>query len=354
MAWKKATSNEDITLKAVYDPNHARHNPAFFLVRGQITENKEIPARADALLEGLRAGNHELTQPQPLGRDPAAAVHTPEYLGFLEQAYSAWRALPNASSEVIPNVHPASRPASYPRSIVGRAGWHMQDTACPIGEHTFAAALRASEVAATAAALVAAGERAAYALCRPCGHHAYADRAGGFCYLNNTAIAAEYLRRFYARVAVLDVDLHHGNGTQGIFYHRRDVLTLSVHADPADFYPFFWGHKPERGAGAGEGANFNYPLALGSGDDAFLDALSEACRIIRGYAPQALVIAAGLDASSDDPFGALALSSDGFNRIGQAIAELGLATVFVQEGGYLSPTLGANLTELLGGFERSA
>ena len=167
-------------MKAVYDPNHARHNPAFFLVRGQMMENKEVPARADVLLQGLREGDHDIIEPRSFGRDPAAAVHTPEYLNFLEQAYAAWRELPNASREVIPNVHPTSRPASYPRSIVGRAGWHMQDTACPIGEHTFAAALRASEVAATAAALVADGARAAYALCRPCGHHAYADRAGGF------------------------------------------------------------------------------------------------------------------------------------------------------------------------------
>ena len=196
-------------------------------------------------------------------------------------------------------------------------------------------------------------ERASYALCRPPGHHAFADMAGGFCFLNNSAIAAAHLRQRHERVAILDVDVHHGNGTQGIFYERGDVLTISIHADPAWFYPFVWGYAHERGAGAGLGANFNIPLPLGTGDDDFIAALARAKAMLAAFAPGALVVALGLDASEHDPLAGLAVTTDGFHRIGAAIASIGLPTVFVQEGGYLSDILGANLTAVLGGFEQN-
>jgi acetoin utilization deacetylase AcuC-like enzyme len=208
-------------------------------------------------------------------------------------------------------------------------------------------------VAATAAQLVLEGEDAAYALCRPPGHHAYRDLAGGFCFLNNSAIAAAQLRLRHERVAILDVDVHHGNGTQGIFYERGDVLTVSIHADPASFYPFVWGYAHERGAGAGLGANLNIPLPIGTGDDGYLRALNAAQAMIEAFAPGALVVALGLDASEHDPLAGLAVTTDGFRRIGQAIARLGLPTVLVQEGGYLSDILGTNLTATLAGFEQA-
>ncbi len=170
---------------------------------------------------------------------------------------------------MIPNIHPIARDGSYPASAVGQAGYHMADTACPISAETFDSACWSAWSAVEAADAVLAGEPAAYALCRPPGHHAFADVAGGFCFLNNSAIAAQRLRSNAARVAILDVDLHHGNGTQGIFYARADVLTVSLHADPARFYPFFWGHADERGEGAGLGANLNLPLPRKSGDDRF-------------------------------------------------------------------------------------
>jgi acetoin utilization deacetylase AcuC-like enzyme len=177
--------------------------------------------------------------------------------------------------------------------------------------------------------------------------------AGGFCFLNNSAIAAAHLRQMHERVAILDVDVHHGNGTQGIFYERGDVLTISIHADPARFYPFVWGHAHERGAGAGLGANLNIPLPLGTGDDGFIAALARAKAMLAAFAPGALVVALGLDASEHDPLAGLAVTTDGFHRIGAAIASIGLPTVFVQEGGYLSDILGANLTAALGGFEQN-
>lgn len=199
-----------------------------------------------------------------------------------------------------------------------------------------------------------AGERAAYALCRPPGHHAFADVAGGFCFVNNSAVAAQRFLSNAARVVILDVDLHHGNGTQGIFYQRADVLTVSIHADPVRFYPFFWGHADERGEGAGLGYNFNLPLERKSGDGEFLAALDVAFRRIRAYAPDALVVALGLDAFEGDPFGGLSVSTPGFARIGEAISSLGIPTAIVQEGGYLCDALSDNLTAFLTGFGAAA
>ena len=201
--------------------------------------------------------------------------------------------------------------------------------------------------------MVLDGEDAVYALCRPPGHHAYRDLAGGFCFLNNSAIAAAHLRLKHERVAILDVDVHHGNGTQGIFYERPDVLTVSIHADPAFYYPYVWGYAHERGAGAGLGANFNIPLPLKTGDDGYLQALDVAAKRIKAFAPGALVVALGLDASEHDPLAGLAVTTPGFKRIGVALARIGLPTVLVQEGGYLSDILGQNLTAVLAGFEEA-
>ncbi|MEX2630964.1 MAG: histone deacetylase family protein [Tistlia sp.] len=338
-------------MKVVFSPEHARHEPQFFLVRGQPKPSAEQPERAERLHAAVSARGDQLLAPAGLGPGPRAAIHTPDYLRFLEEAWDAWQALGDSGGEIIANVHPARGHASYPRAIVGRAGWHMADTACPIGPGTFAAACAAADVAATGAELLLDGERQAYALCRPPGHHAYADMAGGFCFLNNAAIAAQQLRRAHQRVAILDVDVHHGNGTQGVFYERADVLTVSLHADPRDFYPFFWGHESERGAGAGLGYNLNLPLPIGTGDDDWLVALEQAFATIRAFAPGALVVALGLDAFEGDPLKALAITTPGFARIGGAIARLGLPTLLVQEGGYLAPELADNLVSFLEGFE---
>jgi acetoin utilization deacetylase AcuC-like enzyme len=199
---------------------------------------------------------------------------------------------------------------------------------------------------------VAGGARAAYALCRPPGHHAFADLAGGFCFLNNAGIAAERLRQAGLRPAILDIDVHHGNGTQGMFYARGDVLTVSIHADPARFYPFFWGHAQERGQGAGQGANLNLPLPRGTGDDPYLDTLAAGLRRIDAFAADVVVVATGLDAHVDDPFRGLGLTTPGFARIGAAIAAAGRPLVLVQEGGYISDALGPALSALLTGVQQ--
>jgi acetoin utilization deacetylase AcuC-like enzyme len=338
-------------LKAVYTELHRSHDPQFFLVRGVVKRTTEQPERADRLLAGLEAGKHKLIPPIVFGQGPRTRVHSPEYLNFLAEAWEAWSALGDAGPEMIANVHPVRNAATYPKHIVGRLGWHSADTACPIGPGTWSAACAATDVATTAAQLVLEGEDATYALCRPPGHHAFRDLAGGFCFLNNSAIAAVHLRLTHERVAILDIDVHHGNGTQGIFYERSDVLTVSIHADPNAYYPYVWGFAHERGVGEGIGANLNIPLPIGTGDDGYLAALDVAKRTIDAFAPGALVVALGLDASEHDPLAGLAVTTDGFRRIGAAIARFGLPTVFVQEGGYLSDILGANLTAVLRGFE---
>lgn len=337
-------------MKVVFDRRQLGHAPRRFLVRGEWRPCPEMPVRAEMLLEAARGAGHEIVAPEE--HDPSVweAVHARDYLQFLETAHARWRELPNAAPEVVPNVHPVRRSGGYPASVVGQAGWHMADTACPLTAESWPAIRASANTAAHAAELVMTGERVVYALCRPPGHHAYSDMAGGFCYLNNAAIAAQHLRRAAARLAVVDVDLHHGNGTQGIFYSRADVLTVSLHADPVRFYPFFWGHADERGEGAGLGYNLNLPLARKSGDAAFLEALAVGMRRIRSFAPEALVVALGLDAYEGDPFGGLSVSTPGFARIGEAIAGLKLPTVIVQEGGYLCDALGENLTSFLTGF----
>ena len=191
----------------------------------------------------------------------------------------------------------------------------------------------------------------AYAMCRPPGHHCFSDLAGGFCYLNNSAITAQYLRKNHDRVAIIDVDLHHGNGTQGMFYRRDDVFTLSIHADPSRFYPFFWGHAHEVGEGAGHGYNLNIPLPRGTKDEGFMKGLGDGLHHVRAFAPSTIVIALGLDAFEGDPFGGLAVSTAGFAEMAQMLAKLGLPTVIVQEGGYLCDELGDNLHAFLSGFE---
>jgi acetoin utilization deacetylase AcuC-like enzyme len=334
-------------MKVVSSEQQADHDPRFFLVRGRIQPSAEQPERAKRLLDGALAAGCEPCPAEPHHRAAILAVHTPDYLRFLEEAARQWAALPGAGPEVVPNVHPQRHAAAYPRSLVGRAGWHMADAACPIGPATWQAAISAADVALTAADRLLMGEPSVYALCRPPGHHAYADMAGGFCFLNNAAIAAARLRSRRGRVAILDLDVHHGNGTQGIFYEDGRVLTVSVHADPADFYPFFWGHAAERGSGPGQGCNVNIPLPVGSGDEVWLAAVDEALGHVRGFAPEALVLALGLDAHESDPLQGMRVTTPAFAGAARRVVALGLPTLVVQEGGYLSPALGPNLTAFL-------
>jgi acetoin utilization deacetylase AcuC-like enzyme len=338
-------------MQVVYDPAQKAHDPTSFLVNGAPRPSPEQPGRADALLAAAKAQGHPVTAPKDYGLGPISAVHTPEYVHFLRHAYERWARIEGASEEIIPNVHPDRRNVGYPKSVVGQAGYHMADTACPVSADTWGSITMSANTAVHGARLVKQGVPVAYSLCRPPGHHAFSDLAGGFCFFNNSGIAAQDLRGVADRVAILDVDLHHGNGTQGMFYQRPDVLTVSIHADPIRFYPFFWGHGDERGEGPGLGYNLNLPLPRGSGDDAFLDALKKAKARIEAFAPEVLVVALGLDAYEGDPFGGLTVTTPGFARIAESVAALKLPTLLVQEGGYLCDDLGRNLASFLGAFE---
>lgn len=340
-------------MQIVYDPAQKAHYPRYFLARGQQRPNPETPERVDILLGALQAAGHPVSAPaKDHGAAPRAAVHTPEYLRFLETIAERWQELPGVGDEVVANIHPVGRDVPYPRSPVGQAGFHMGDTGCPIGRETWASACASANTAVEAAErLLAGGSRAIYALCRPPGHHAFADMAAGFCYLNNVAIATERLRRQVSRVAILDVDVHHGNGTQAIFYARRDVLTVSIHADPIDFYPYFWGHASERGEGEGLGYNLNLPLPVGAGDAEMQAALPRAFERIATFGPDVLVVALGLDASRDDPLQGMQVSVDGFGAMGRMVGALPWPVLVVQEGGYVSKSLGDNLAAFLNGFE---
>lgn len=341
-------------MKAFWNPAQLTHAPAFFLVRGEVRPNFEIPARASALLAACRAMGMEVAAPGPVGREVLGSVHPPAYLDFLEHGFDAWAALGDAGPEMVANVHPSpemlANGAVMPPHITGQIGWFTADTSCPIGRHTWAASAAAA-AGAIAAADEAAGGRSAYALARPPGHHTYAARAGGHCYLNNAALAAErLLARGAKRVAVLDIDSHHGNGTQGIFYDRADVLFVSVHGDPNRYYPWYTGHAGERGDGPGAGFNRNFPLAFGTGDDPWLAAIAAGMAEIGRFGAEALVVSLGFDASKDEPLNALSVTADGFARAGAAIGAARLPAAIVQEGGYNVDVLGTLLTRFLQGF----
>lgn len=345
-------------MRCFHHPDTLLHEPPRFLVRGEPKPVPEKPERVQAVLDALTARGDMLEQAPAAGPGPRAAVHTPEYLAFLETAHARWSALPDASPAVIPNVHRGPDMLSYPTGVVGQAGFHMSDTACPIAEGTWAATVAASDCAVAAARVVARRNAdAAYALCRPPGHHAARDMAGGFCYLNHAAIAAEEALRLLAaagrppRVAVLDVDVHHGNGTQAIFWERDDVFFVSVHADPNDFYPFMAGYAHERGGGRGLGHTLNLPLPLGTSEDGFLEAVARSLTAIGRFAPSLMVLSLGFDTFKDDPLAAFGVTTPGFERLGRAIGEAGLPTVLVQEGGYAVDHLTANLGRFLDGFE---
>ena len=339
-------------MRIFFNEGQKQHAPDSFLVLGNLKPNPETAERAEAILEAAAADGHRVETPGDHGLGPISAVHSPDYLDFLATIHDQWSAIPGASPQVIPNIHPNRwQPDAVYTSPVGRAGYYMADTACPIAAGTWEAVYDSAQSAISATRAMTTDSAPTYALCRPPGHHAYTDMAGGFCFVNNSAVAAQLLRQHHERVAVLDVDVHHGNGTQGIFYERSDVLTLSLHRDPSGYYPFYWGHAHELGDGPGRGYNMNLPLPKGTGDDGFLTALETALDRIKWFSPGALVVALGLDAFEGDPLKGLSVTTDGFARIAERIARLGLPTVLVQEGGYLCPELGRNLASFLRGFE---
>lgn len=341
-------------MKIFYSTAHLRHAPTFEVFDGGVrVPIFEVPERATRILAALQQTDWaEILPPDDFGLDPILAVHDRGYVEFLASAWTEWLATdPEAGtaadkSALLPATFALRNQARRPASLLGRAGYYMMDLSAPIVEGTYAAALASANCALSAAQAVEAGERAAFALCRPPGHHAGVSNCGGYCYFNNAAIAANWLSS-KGKVALLDIDYHAGNGTQDIFYERADVLTISIHADPAFEYPHFSGYADQHGAGAGLGFHHNFPLPSGTDDTAYLETLNHALDLIREFAPSYLVISAGMDIYTDDPLGKIKVSHEGIAEIGRRIAKLNLPSVVVMEGGYNNEALGGNVVAFL-------
>ncbi len=337
----------------VYSDDHRLHDAKAEFVYGKLLPSFEMPKRADYILDRLREVKlGEIVAPEQQGRAPIERVHSTEFLEFLASAWDAWHAA-YGDSDALPNAWPArGMRQAVPEKVGARLGYYCFDTSTPITAGTWRAAVSAAEAALTAGAHVAGGARAAFALCRPPGHHAARDYYGGYCFLNNAAIAAEaFIARGAGRVAILDVDYHHGNGTQAVFYGRADVFFLSLHADPRWDYPYFLGFADETGEGAGEGFNANYPMPWGTAWPAYAEALGDAVARIRRYGPDALVVSLGVDTFKEDPISKFKLETEDYPRIGAMIASLGRLTLFVMEGGYAVEEIGLNTVSVLQGFE---
>jgi acetoin utilization deacetylase AcuC-like enzyme len=340
-----------------YNAAHTQHAAQFEIFRGDKVPAFEKPERAAWVAERLAAREHPL---RPPGADATAVihqVHSARYVRFLQTAWQQWLALDpaNAQREAFPSVWPVRslRSDVEPDNFTGKLGLYSMDNGAPMLAGTWAAVKGGADAAHSAALAVASGEaQAAFCLSRPPGHHAGADFMGGYCFLNNAAVAAQtLLNQGFKRVAVLDVDYHHGNGTQSIFYERNDVLFVSIHGDPRTEYPFYLGHADERGAGPGMGFNLNLPLPAGSSAPRWFAALAQACQAIADSGAEALVVSLGLDTFADDPISSFALQATDFTQLGVVLAGLGLPTVWVFEGGYATAALAVNTVNVLEGFD---
>jgi acetoin utilization deacetylase AcuC-like enzyme len=335
----------------VYTERHRLHTSDQVTLEGAPFILEEVPARAEIILQALQAaGFGPVVAPTDHGLEPILAVHDAGFVEFLRTAYD-WNAEFYEKAEpVFPWTFSTRHIGRKPKHLVGLTGYYAFGFGSPILEGTWEAAYWSAQCALSAADLVLAGERAAYALCRPPGHHAAADLYGGFCYLNNAAVAARYLQAGKEQVAVLDIDYHHGNGTQAIFYADPTVLYCSLHVHPDEGYPYYWGETSERGVGAGEGFNRNWPLPEGTDDARYLAALDEALAAIRDFAPRTLVVSVGFDIVAGDPVGGFEVTLEGLREVGQRIAGLGLPTLIVQEGGYRLESLGESAVVFLQAF----
>jgi acetoin utilization deacetylase AcuC-like enzyme len=340
-------------MKLVYSEKQTLHNPELELYDGRMTPYFEKPERTKFILDAfLNRELGDVIAPTAFSIDFVSRIHSQRYVDFLGRVYEQWKdegregdAFGFAFNSL--NVFIAREPVS----IHGQLGMYTGDGGVPISSGTWEAVRDSAFTALTAQTLIANGERSAFALCRPPGHHAGREVAGGYCYINNAAVAAQALLNDSAkRIAILDIDYHHGNGTQSIFYDRSDVLFLSIHADPLHEYPYYTGHADERGAGKGEGFNVNYSLPLGTDFWAWGAALDDSIAKIRHYAPDVLVISLGVDTFKNDPISKFKLESVDYLTIGARLAKLGLPTLFVMEGGYAIEEIGTNATNVLSGY----
>ena len=336
-------------MKSFFHPDQLLHQPAGYFSRGKMRAVQEVPQRAQHLVAAVRSLGFDLCEPADFGAEPLAAVHSRDYLDFLANAHTQWQQVPEDwGDEVMSNIHVRSPNAR--RGVLAQAGYFLADGSCPIGAGTWRAAYASAQSAVAAAESILAGASRAYALCRPPGHHARYDAAGGFCYLNNAAIAAQVLRRQFERVVILDTDMHHGQGVQEIFYRRADIGYISVHGDPTNFYPATAGFDDERGDQGGLGFNLNLPMPHGASEQVFFAHLDQALTGLRQMAPPVVVLCLGFDIYKDDPQSKVAVSTDGFRQLGAQLKALNLPVLVVQEGGYHLDSLQDNARSFFSGL----
>ena len=339
-----------------YNHLHAQHQGKVEMFRGALVPCFEVPARADHVLAELqRRQLGTVHNPHAFDDSVLASIHSQRYLNFLASAWGQWVALDatNADRDILPSTWPTRtfRTDIEPDNFTAKVGLYSYDAGTPFTSGTWVAARAGAHCALSAAQQVLAGDRASFALSRPPGHHAGVDFFGGYCFLNNAALAAQHLRdQGMAKVAILDVDYHHGNGTQAIFYERPDVFFASIHGDPRTEYPFYLGHADEVGAGAGLGANLNLPLPRGTDFATWSEALTKALGAIDRFGADALVVSLGLDTFEGDPISGFQLKSEDYLRLGERLAQVGLPTVLMFEGGYAVQAVGINTANVLQAF----
>ncbi len=351
-------------MKIFYSDTHRKHDPPFEVFDGgKRVPYLESPDRMDRILTALNKTDWaEFVEPDDFGLAPILAVHDKDYSNFLASCWTEWLdsdpevAASPGQNAFLPATFALRRNPRVPGTLLGKAGYYMMDLSACIVEHTYTAALTSANCALGAAEFVSRSAssfilpNSSFALCRPPGHHAGKDYAGGYCFINNASVAANWLSS-KGKIALLDIDYHAGNGTQDIFYERNDVLTISIHGDPDYEYPHYIGYADETGAGAGLGYHRNFPLPAGTDDAKYLSVLDEALGMIRNFAPNYLVLSTGMDTFENDPLGKFKVTRGGFTEIGKRIAALQLPTVVVMEGGYANDALGENVVALLENFK---
>lgn len=338
----------------VHHPDQALHDPALVFRSGKFIDQPDRAERYRIFLRIMQEDGHGIVEARLGSLDLITETHDKDYVEFLRTVYARWSANPGYGPEVIPNVHPTHRMHRKPTELLGELGWYSNSTSCPISAGTWPAVYASAQTALHAADLLTVDTGPVYALCRPPGHHAYPDLMTGVCFLNNAAIAANQLTKRYGKIAIVDIDVHHGNGTQFIFWERPDVLFCSIHIDPRLAAPYYAGHSDEIGEGPGRGLNFNLPLPWATSDRRWIAALQAALARVKEFAPGALVVSLGFDASEHDPVATFKITNGGFAQAGKLFASLELPTLLVQEGGYLSPHLGGQLRFFFQAFEARA
>ncbi len=339
----------------IYSTVQRAHRPAYVVKQGERSPSFDVPERVDSILSAISEKElGPVIAPADAGLEPIRAAHGAGMVEYLATAYEQQNAEARVSTPVFPTFFPPPGQRRRPNCFEGLKGFYCTNTGVPIDENTWKVAVASAHCAIAGARYLRSGESHVYALCRPPGHHAGPDFFGGYCYLNNAAIAAQVLREDGERVAILDIDYHHGNGTQAIFYAEPDVWYGSLHIDPDTDYPFFAGYADEAGIGAGKGTNWNVPLPPGTGQDRYLSALDTLLARLTVFDPQWLIVSAGFDTYIDDPVGTFQLITDGFNEIGRRIRTLNAPTLVVQEGGYCVPDLGRNVVTFLEGLANSS